>query len=262
VQIIHDYRPDIIACLPSYALRLAEVAREMGLEPRELGVRVLAGGGESGPSNPDIRRRLESTWGAKAYESYGLTEVGSLGFMCRAQDGLHLNELQQYIEFFQPGTDIPAGEGEVAEVVTTTLCRPGSPVIRYRTGDLVRVTYQPCACGRTSARTVGPVLGRVDGMFVVRGVNVFPTAVESCVLSYREVVEFQVEVFEHRGMKEIRIRIEPEPSFHIEADGPGLIARLGEDLHRRLLLRAEVLVVPPGTLPRWEGKAKRFVHHG
>lgn len=260
VQYLREYRPDAIFCLPSYSLRLAEVAREMGFDPREMGVRVLAGGGEPGASNPEMRARMEATWGAKAFETYGLAEVGGVGAMCRAQDGLHLNELQQYVELLKPGTNIPADEGEVVELVTTTLCRPGSPLIRYRTGDLVRVTYQPCACGRKSRRTIGPVLGRADDMVVVRGVNVFPSAVEACMMSYHEVVEYRVEVFDRQGMKEIRVRVEPDPAYSDGSNGASLAGRIAADLRQRLLLRAEVEVVPPGSLPRWEGKARRFVH--
>lgn len=260
VQYLVDYRPDAILCLPSYTLRLAEAAREQGIDPRQLGVRVLAGGGEVGASNPEMRDRMEATWGAKAFETYGLAEVGGLGALCQAQDGLHLHELQQYVEHFKPGTDIPAEEGEVAEIVTTTLCRPGTPLIRYRTGDLIRVTHQPCACGRTSKRTIGPVLGRADDMVVVRGVNVFPSAVESCVMSYREVIEYQAEVFDQRGMKAIRIRVEPDPAYSDGPNGDSLAGRIAAELHQRLFLRAEVVIVPPGSLPRWEAKAKRFVY--
>jgi phenylacetate-CoA ligase len=168
---------------------------------------------------------------------------------------VHLNENEFLAEILDPNTGEAAGEGEPGELVITNLGRIGSPVIRYKTGDLVRPNYQPCPCGRPFLRLQGGVLGRVDDMVVVRGVNVFPGAVENVIREFHEIDEFRVEIFEKEAMKEIRLVLEPrveQPSI------AGLAEQVSQRVHERIGLRLQVELVAPGTLPRFELKSKRF----
>ncbi|MDQ7849538.1 MAG: AMP-binding protein, partial [Armatimonadota bacterium] len=190
----------VLVCTPSYALRLAQVAREQGLDPAALPVRVTIHAGEPGASIPATKQRIERAWGARSFDHYGMTEVGAVGFECLARTGgLHLNESEFIAEVLDPATGETAAEGE-GELVLTNLGRAGSPVIRYRTGDRVRLVTAPCPCGRTFARLDGGVLGRVDDMVVIRGVNVFPSAIEEIVRRHPAVDEFRIEVYRQDEM--------------------------------------------------------------
>lgn len=255
IDFIMRHKPTVIICIPSYGLRMVEVAKELGIDLRMSNVHTLIHGGEPGASIPGYRMRLEQAWDANVYDSTGLTEMGHHGFECVHKSGVHMIESEYLLEILKPGTNHPVPEGEVGEMVMTALTKIGMPIIRYRTGDLARFTTRPCACGRTFGRIEGGILSRLDGMMTIRGVNVYPTTIEDCVMSVPGVVDYQVEVFEKQGMKELKIRIEVD---HGEVDRT--VAHLSEDLYRRLSLRSEIEVVPPGSLPRFEGKAKRFTY--
>ncbi len=241
----------VLCCTPSYALHLAEVAREMGLagEIQRSPVRAIIVAGEPGGSIPSTRNRIESLWGAKVYDHTGATEVGAHGFTCVYQAGVHLNEGEFIVEVLDPATDEPADEGEL---VITNLGRWGSPIIRYRTGDHVRLNRERCACGRTFVRMEGGVIGRIDDMLIVRGVNVFPSAIENIVREFPEVDEFAVEVYRVEEMDEMEVKIEV-----VGSEPEAVAAKLADTFHRRLALRVKVTPVPAGTLPRWELKARR-----
>ena len=242
-----------ICCTPSYALHLAEVARERGVDLAKLGVRTTVHAGEPGAGIPSVRARIEGAWGARAYDHAGMTEMGAYGFECAAQCGLHVNESEFIAEVVDPATGAPATEGEL---VLTNLGRLGSPLLRYRTGDRVRVASSPCACGRSFRRLEGGLLGRVDDMLVVRGVNVFPSALEGIVRRFPAVDEFQIEVFRRNEMDEVRLLVET-------GDGGAPVARSLEQAVRVALgIRVEVVPVPAQTLPRWELKARRLVRSG
>jgi phenylacetate-CoA ligase len=240
-----------LVCTPSYALHLIETARERGLDPSKLGVRVTVHAGEPGAGIPAVRARIEAGWGARAFDHAGMTEVGAYAYECAEQAGLHVNESEFIVEVLDPATLAPAQEGEL---VLTNLGRAGSPVLRYRTGDRVRLTEAPCACGRTFRRLEGGILGRLDDMLIIRGVNVFPAAIEGIVRRFPAIDEFQIEVFRDGELEEARVLIEAH-----DADGRAVCGLLQEALRASLGLRLEVVPAPPRTLPRFELKARRVV---
>jgi phenylacetate-CoA ligase len=239
-----------LVCTPSYALHLVETARARGIDPRKLGVRVTVHAGEPGAGIPAVRARIEDGWGARAFDHAGMTEVGAYGYECAEQAGLHVNESEFVIEVLDPSTLAPAQEGEL---VLTNLGRAGSPVFRYRTGDRVRIVETACGCGRTFRRLEGGILGRLDDMLIIRGVNVFPSAIEGIVRRFPAVEEFQIEVFRHGELDEARVLIETDGT-----DGRALCGLLHEALRAALGLRLEV-VTAPQALPRFELKARRVV---
>ncbi len=240
----------VLVCTPSYALHLAEVARERGVDLPKLPIRIMIHAGEPGAGIPSVRQRIEEGWGAKAFDHAGMTEVGAYGFECVAQAGLHVNEAEFIAEVIDPATDAPASEGEL---VLTNLGRTGSPILRYRSGDRVRVAEAPCACGRTFLRLEGGILGRVDDMLIIRGVNVFPSAIEGIVRQFPAVDEFLVEVYKRSEMDEVRLLVEVEGT-------PAYTAReVQQRLRAQLGIRVEVVPVPSRSLPRYELKARRVV---
>jgi len=239
-----------ICCTPSYALHLAEVARARGVSLAKLGVRTTVHAGEPGAGIPAVRARIEEAWGARAYDHAGMTEMGAYGFECAAQAGLHVNESEFIAEIIDPGTGAPAREGEL---VLSNLGRIGSPLLRYRTGDRVRAATVPCDCGRSFLRLEGGILGRVDDMLVVRGVNVFPSAIEGIVRRFAAVDEFMIEVYRRAEMDEVRLLLEiGEGTGHV----PGVVQ---EAVRVDLGIRVEVVPVPARSLPRYELKARRLV---
>ncbi len=237
-----------LVCTPSYALHLLEVAREHGVDPAKLPVRVTVHAGEPGAGIPAVRAHIEDGWGARAYDHAGMTEMGAYGYECAEQAGLHVNESEFIAEVIDPVSGVAASEGEL---VLTNLGRAGSPAIRYRTGDRVRVANAPCPCGRTFMRLEGGILGRLDDMLIVRGVNVFPSAIEGIVRRFHAIEEFQVEVFRDGELDEVRVLVEVEDASVPEALRRSFSADLG--------LRLDVRAVPRRSLPRHELKAKRVV---
>ncbi|MGH7324437.1 MAG: phenylacetate--CoA ligase family protein [Candidatus Rokuibacteriota bacterium] len=237
-----------LVCTPSYALHLMEVACERGLDPRKLGVRTTVHAGEPGANIPAVRARIQDGWGARAFDHAGMTEMGAFGYECQAQAGLHVNETEFIAEVIDPATGTPAREGEL---VLTNLGRAGSPAIRYRSGDRVRLADTPCPCGRTFLRLDGGILGRLDDMLIVRGVNVFPAAIEGIVRRFPVIEEFQIEVFRDGALDEVCVLV--------EAADAGLCRSVQEAFRVDLGIRLEVRAVPPRTLPRHELKARRVV---
>jgi phenylacetate-CoA ligase len=237
-----------LVCTPSYALHLLEVARERGVDARRLGVRATVHAGEPGANIPAVRARIEDGWGARAFDHAGMTEMGAYGYECAAQTGLHVNESEFIAEVIDPATGRAASEGEL---VLTNLGRLGSPAIRYRTGDRVRLAAGPCACGRSFLRLENGILGRLDDMLIVRGVNVFPSAIEAVVRRFRAIEEFQIEVFRDGELDEVRLLIEAVDATLTRAVQDAFRAEMG--------LRLDVRAVAPQTLPRHELKARRVV---
>jgi len=238
----------VLVCTPSYALRLAEVAREHGMDTRASTVRVTIHAGEPGASIPATRQRIEQAWNARTYDHAGMTEMGAYGFACQVQQGLHVNEGEFIAEILDPFNQQPVQEGETGELILTNLGRWGSPAIRYRTGDLVRHGGYSCECGRTFLALPGGVLGRVDDMLIVRGVNLYPAALANILHRFPEVQEYRIIVTRDGIMDEISLQVEC-PST--------LAAPLQEALHIAFNLRVPIEVVELGTLPRFELKAKR-----
>lgn len=238
----------VLMCTPTYALRLAEAAREEGIDLARSALRVSIHAGEPGASIPATRERIEKDLGVESFDHTGATEIGAYGFSCSARDGVHINESEFIAEILDAGTGEAGDEGE-GELVLTNLGRWGMPVIRYRTGDRVTALRALCSCGRTLLKLVGGIAGRVDDMVTVRGVNVFPSAIEAIVRRFNEVGEYRVELARVREMDELRCTIE----------APADVAeRVASAIHRELGIRCLMDAVAPGTLPRFEMKAKRF----
>jgi phenylacetate-CoA ligase len=256
---IRELGATALVCTPSYGLHLAEVARAQEVDPGALGVRTTVHAGEPGAGIPAVRQRLEQLWGARAYDHAGMTEVGAYGFECAAQAGLHVNELEFVAEVLDPESGRPVAPGEVGELTLTNLGRWGAPVLRYRSGDRVRLGRGACACGRTFARLDGGILGRVDDMLVVRGVNVFPSALEGIVRRFAVVDEFQIEVFRRGMLDEVRLVLEIDGGVEPAESVRATVDRVAEAVRRDLGIRVEVAAVPVRTLPRYELKARRVV---
>jgi len=248
LRTIQDVGATVLVCTPSYALRLAEVAQEHGMDMRSSSVRVTIHAGEPGASIPATRERIERAWNARSYDHAGMTEMGAFGYACSEQQGLHVNEGEFIAEILNPETNRPVSEGHVGELVLTNLGRWGSPAIRYRTGDLVRHSGYFCPCGRTFLMLPGGVLGRVDDMLIVRGVNVYPSALANILHRFPEVTEYRVIVTSEGTMDEIALQVECPPQ---------LAAAISEELHLALNLRIPIETVEQGTLPRFELKARR-----
>jgi phenylacetate-CoA ligase len=213
-------------------------------------VRKIIVAGEPGGSIPGTKKRIEEAWGAGVFDHTGGTEIGGHGMTCLGQCGVHLNEGEFLIEVIDPRTLKAAGEGEL---VITNLDRIGSPVLRYRTGDHVRINQDVCECGRTFARMDGGIIGRIDQMLIVRGVNIFPSSLESIVRSFSRIQEFRVIVDDTNAMDELLIVVEAA------GDKPeDLVKAIEREASHRLGLRIGVeLSAQP--LPRFEMKASRVV---
>jgi phenylacetate-CoA ligase len=244
-----------LCCTPTYALRMAEEAQRLGLNLAGSRIHSTVHAGEPGASVPGVRARIEAAYGAQCHDHTGMTELGATGFTCSAQAGVHLIESEFVFEVIDPQTLQPVAPGGQGELVATNLGRAGMPLIRYRTGDLVQIDESPCACGRTFARLPRGIMGRADDMFVIRGVNVFPSAIEGVLREFPEVSEFRIEVFSRRSMAELKVLLDPQPGANRE-----LADLVAERLRDRLLLRVPCETVPAGSLPRFELKARRVVH--
>ena len=248
LRAIQEIGATVLVCTPSYALRLAEVAQEQGMNLAESSIRVTIHAGEPGASIPATRERIEQAWGARTYDHAGMTEVGAFGFACAQQQGIHINEGEFIAEILDTQTGQLVQEGQAGELVLTNLGRWGNPVIRYRTGDLVRHGGYSCACGRSFLTLPGGVLGRADDMLIVRGVNVYPSALANILHRFSEVTEYRIIVTKNGALDEIALQVEC-PSE--------LVTVLQEELHLALHLRVPIEAVDRGTLPRFELKAKR-----
>jgi phenylacetate-CoA ligase len=255
LESIIENRATVIVCTPTYALHLAEVAREAGIDLRSITVRKGIHAGEPGASLPNVKRAIESAWDMTCFDHAGATEVGAWAFDCEAQSGaIHLNEAEFIFEVIDPESNNPVEEGERGELVVTNLGRAASPVLRYRTGDLVEMTTNACACGRTFARIRGGVLGRADDMMIVRGVNIYPSAVDDLLRGLPDVVEYEVSIRQVAGMDDLIIKIESADSDRFDE-----LKRAALDLFRRKFnIRIGVEQAPRGSLPRYEFKARRF----
>lgn len=262
VRQIVDFGATVVASTPTYALRLAQEARVLGIDLPSSAVRTVILSGEPAGSIPQTKALIEQQWGAKAYDTAGMTEISTIFmFECAHQPGgAHVIEDQLIEEVVDPLTDEPVGYGEMGERVVTSFGRSIIPLIRYRTADLVvKVPASRCGCGRTFDIYEGGVLGRVDDMKLVRGTNVYARAIEAIVRGYPEVEEFQIRI-SHEGIRdEITLRVETFADMS-ETVWPATCERLTRELaaaHEGL--RFVVEKADPGSLPRFELKAKRLV---
>ena len=249
LELILSMDATVVFCTPSYALHLLEIAAEQKLDLRNSAVRTIIVAGEPGGSLPAIRNRIEQGFDAHVIDHSGASEVGPWGFPDANATGIYVNEAQFIAEFRSTETEQPASEGELCELVLTTLGRAGCPVIRYRTGDLVRPTWQH-ESGSRFVLLEGGVLGRTDDMMIIRGVNVFPTSIEQILRDFPEVDEYRMTAFREAAMDQLKIEVE---------DRMHNPERIAHSLNSRLGLRVEVTSVESGSLPRFEAKGKRFI---
>jgi phenylacetate-CoA ligase len=247
VRNLLDIRATVLLSTPTYALRLADVARELGFDLATSEIRVTIHAGEPGASIPATRAAIEAAYSATCFDHTGMTELGPTGHSCPQRDGIHLVESEFIFEVLDE-TGHPAEEGEL---IATNLGRWGMPLIRYRTGDRVSVSREPCSCGSPFMKLLGGIRGRVDDMFTVRGVNLYPSQVEDIVRRHAQVTEFLIE---HRHVRQM-----DEVTLLLEIEGPATSTeRLEADLRQALGVRLGCRVVPAGTLPRSELKSKRI----
>lgn len=261
VRVMKDFGTTVLTCTPSYSLYLAEVAEEEGIKPEELNLRVGIFGAE--PWSEEMRKEIEEKLRLRAHDIYGLSEVMGPGVAveCEERNGMHIFEDHFFVELINPQTGEYVKEGEVGELVLTTLTKEGIPVVRYRTKDLVSLNYEPCPCGRHFVR-MSKVLGRSDDMLIIRGVNVFPSQIEEILMQiegtephylivvdrkdYLDVLEVHVEVNEKLFSDEMKKLHELEK-------------RIKEEIQSNLGISAEVKLVEPKSLQRFEGKARRVI---
>ncbi|MBL6705184.1 MAG: AMP-binding protein [Planctomycetaceae bacterium] len=262
LSLIADNQATILCCTPTYALRLAEVAAEQGGDLVAGSVRMLIVAGEPGGSIPSIRSRIESAWGARVIDHWGMTEIGALGVECAENPGgLHILESECIAEIINPETLEPATADSLGvrrgELVVTNLGRLGSPLIRYRTGDLVESDSEACVCGRALLRLKGGILGRADDMITIRGNNVFPSSVEAILREFDQLAEFRIEVRTVRSMHQILLQLEPRPDLSV-SESETLAQLVKNTIKDRLNFQPEVQLVEQNSLPRFELKGRRF----
>ncbi|WDQ17501.1 phenylacetate--CoA ligase [Rhodopirellula sp. P2] len=264
LQMMLDRECTVVCCTPTYALHLVSVAHEHGIDLKGSRVSRLIVAGEPGGSVPEIRRAIEEPWGARVIDHAGASELGAWGFPSADDRGLHVIESEFIAEFFvldedgQPGR--VAESGEASELVMTNLGRHGGPAIRYRTGDIVRPVWEhglPCQFVKLD----GGVIGRADDMLVIRGVNVFPASIEAIVRQVVPEAEFRMIATRQDHLDQLSIEIESPASNESQPGNLGQMRELRDAFRERLALRVEITSVPAGSLPRSEGKSKRFVDH-
>jgi phenylacetate-CoA ligase len=252
LQAMAANRVTVLFCTPTYAMRLGEVAKEEKMDVRQFGLRRIIVAGEAGGSIPAVRERMEALWpGAKVFDHHGMTEIGPVTFECPDKPGtLCVMESAYVAEVIDPVTCREVSEGETGELVLTNLGRVGSPLLRYRTGDLVRKRYV-----KSELAFEGGILGRVDDMVIVRGVNLYPSAIEKIVRQWPDVAEYRVEIRQVRQMNEMELIIEPVRDCKGAA---GLAGKVEAELGKAFGLRVPVRLAEPGSLPRFELKSKRW----
>jgi phenylacetate-CoA ligase len=258
LRFLAEHQATVVFATPTYALHLAELAAKEGIDLAGTQVRALVLAGEPGGNIPATRRRIEQVWGARVFDHYGMTEVGPVAVEAAdTPEQMYVLESEYIAEVLEPNGTRPVPEGEFGELVLTTLGRVGSPLVRYRTGDLVRVATGPDPAGRTWRRLDGGILGRADDMIHVRGNNLYPGAIEAIVRRFPEVVEYRIHVDHSGPLPDLRIEVEPAAG----CDGPAAAEVVSRAVRDELLFRVEVTAAPPGSLPRFELKARRLVHH-
>ncbi len=284
LKLLLENQATVVCCTPTYALRLAEVAVEQGIDLSASPVRAILVAGEPGGNIPATRRRIETAWGAQVVDHWGMTELGPLAIESLDEPGgLYVLETECIAEIIDAETGRAVAAGTEGELVITNLGRVGSPLIRYRTGDRVRAgTPTPLNSSNTGLRKgdcdglhgeiiataaqlrphllflPGGILGRTDDMITIRGNNFYPSALEDAIRQFDEVAEFRIELQTIKAMQHIKIEIEPVAALTASAVAP-LIARVAETIKGRWHFQAEVVAVAVGSLPRFEMKGRRFV---
>ncbi len=263
ILLIQDLQPDVLICTPSYALNIAEYARQSGIDPKTLSLKYGHFGGEMWTD--DMRKEIEEQLGIMAFNNYGLSEVIGPGVSgeCYLQKGMHIQEDHFIVECLNPKTLEPVKEGEYGELVFTSLTKEAFPIIRYRTRDLAYLDSTPCPCGRTTIR-MSRVKGRSDDMLIIRGVNVLPSQIEEAILQVPGLAPYYlIEVSRPGILDEITVKVEIHPDFI--SDKMSEMQLLRDRVLRRINeitgIHVNVELLPPNTLERSTGKACRVIDH-
>ncbi|WP_432798577.1 phenylacetate--CoA ligase family protein [Poriferisphaera sp. WC338] len=261
IMLMRDFGTSVICCTPSYFLHLIEKARDMGTDLRELPIRAGVFGAE--PWTEAMRERIEVEAGIKAYDIYGLSEIigPGVGTACEAQDGLHIFEDHFYPEIIDPVTCEVLPDGEEGELVLTTLSKIAMPMIRYRTRDITTIMTEQCACGRT-VRRIKRIGRRSDDMFIIRGVNVFPSQIETALLKVEGTLpHYQIILSRVGDLDQIEVQVEVTPEVFGDTIGAleRLRKKLGGAIAEIIGIRVNLKLVEPHTIARSEGKAKRVI---
>jgi len=261
IKLLTDFKVTGIHIIPSYALYLSAVFAELGIDPKSLSLRIALVGAE--PYTEETRQRLQDMYGIKAYNSYGLSEMNGPGvaFECREQHGMHVWEDAYLAEIVDPATGEPVPDGELGELVMTTLGREGMPVVRYRTRDMTRFLTEPCPCGRAHRR-IDRLHGRCDDMIIVKGVNIFPMQIERVLMAMPEVGQDYLIVLERDGyIDNLRVKVEIRDEYFVEdmRQLGALQKRIAARLRDELLVTPKVELVERNSLPKTEGKAARVL---
>ena len=260
VQLLSDFESDIICCTPSYALTIAEMVHEMGIDPKQLKLRAGIFGAE--PWTDEMRREIEKKLAIKAYDIYGLSEIAGPGvaYECSEQSGMHVCEDYFYPEIIDPDTLEPLPDGEYGELVFTCIGKEALPLLRYRTRDISCITHEKCSCGRTLVKMKKPH-GRTDDMLIIRGVNVFPSQIEHVILTLGMDPNYQIIVDRVNNADVLTVCIEMSDALFsdsvrkIESKEREIAAAMQSTLS----IAAKVRLVEPHSLPRFEGKATRVI---
>ena len=259
IELMQDLGTTAIACTPSYFLHIMEVAEKMGISIKK-DTQLKAGIFGAEPWSLETRKRIEDATGINAYDIYGTSEIsGPLFTECHVKKGIHVWADMFLIEVLDPKTDEPVADGETGELVFTTLHKFALPLIRYRIGDLTIMNREPCECGRTHPRIMR-ILGRTDDMLIIRGINVFPSQVESVLMDIPEVGDHWEILVDRKGpldMMTVRVELTPAGFSDKIGDLMKLRKKISKELKGVLNIAAEVDLVEPGTIPRSMGKAKR-----
>ncbi len=261
IMIAKDFGSTIICCTPSYALFIAEVMQEMGVDPSELKLHSAILGAE--PWSEEMRRDIEEKLKIKAFNIYGLSEITGPGVSCECpeQKGMHINEDMFYPEIINPDTLEVEGEGVNGELVFTTILKEGIPLLRYRTRDITSLNHEECKCGRTSVR-MQRVMGRSDDMLIIRGVNVFPTQIESVLDKFSELsLNYVIIVTREKSVDELEVKVEMSENLYSDEikEIERLQKKIAAEIHAVLNINVKVTLVGPKTIERSEGKAKRVI---
>ena len=262
IQIMKDFETDILCATPSYALLIADTAIEMGYDPaKDFPISGVILGAE--PASEHMREEIRQKFGVKYCDVYGLSEIMGPGVAmeCSESHGLHVAEDQFLVEIVDPETLEPVPDGQLGELVITTLTRECSPLIRYRTRDLTRIIDEPCACGRTH-RKIDRIVGRTDDMLIIRGVNVFPSQIEQVITGFPEIVpHYQIVLTTKGTLDHVELRVETAPDFSFDEIRAleDLRRRLAAELKSNLQIAVDIKIVEPKTIERSEGKAKRVI---
>ena len=264
IKLMQDFGTTALHITPSYALHLYTIFEEEGIDPRkDMKLRIAFLGAE--PYSEETRKKIENLYGIRAFNSYGLSEMNGPGvaFECGEQHGMHLWEDSYFLEIIDPETGETLEDGQEGELVLTTLQREGMPIIRYRTGDITTVYSGDCPCGRTHRR-ISRIKGRSDDMLIIKGVNLYPMQVEKVLMNIPEIGHnyvIEIDKVEHLDSMQIKVEVVQEIFHGNIGELESLKRRIVEELKNEILIRPQVTLVEPNSLPKSEGKAVRVIDH-